>query len=238
MAIELAQLTKDPSWFPPLGLALREPDGLLAFGGDLSIERLQQAYRRGIFPWFNADDPLLWWSPSVRAVFAPHTLRINRTLRKEIRRGGFEFSCNRAFDQVIAACADPRAKQAGTWIQPSIQQAYIALHRNNLAHSIEVWQHDELVGGLYGLQIGELFCGESMFNRKPNTAKLALSMLQQHLSGFSQGWIDCQMPNPFLLSQGATPVSRSEYLLILRALRDSAVAPKHWQARSLELHFD
>lgn len=238
MAIELAQLTNDPSWFPPLGAALREPDGLLAFGGDLSQARLLQAYRRGIFPWFNADDPLLWWSPSVRAVFAPNTLTVNRTLRKEARRGAFQFSCNRAFEQVIAACADPRAKQAGTWIQPSIQQAYIALNRSDIAHSIEVWQHGELVGGLYGLQIGELFCGESMFNRRPNTAKLALCMLQQHLSVFSQGWIDCQMPNPFLLSQGATPVSRAEYLTVLRALRDSRLALHHWQSRSLELRLD
>jgi len=238
MTIRLTQLRTDPQWFPPLESALSEPDGLLAFGGDLSPSRLESAYRHGIFPWFNADDPLLWWSPTVRAVFAPQTLQLNRTLRKEIRRHQLWFSCNLAFSRVIAACADPRAKQAGTWIQPCIQQAYQQLHQQGLAHSIEVWQGQQLVGGLYGLQIGELFCGESMFNTIPNTAKIALCLLQHHLAGFTDGWIDCQMPNPFLLSMGATPLHRDDYVVLLNALKDSPVQACRWQPRRLELDSD
>ncbi len=238
MTIRLAQLHDDPAWFPPVHQALRSPDGLLAFGGDLSPTRLLHAYQRGIFPWFSEDDPLLWWSPSIRAVFTPNTLQANRTLRKELRRQSIRFSCNQAFGQVIQACAAPRPNQNGTWIQPNIQQAYIELHQRGIAHSIEVWQDDALVGGLYGLQIGELFCGESMFNRQPNAAKMALCMLQQHLCHVCEGWIDCQMPNPFLLSQGATPLARNDYMTLLHRLQTGAVPLSHWQARPLELCFD
>lgn len=238
MSVRLAQLHDDPAWFPPVQQALRSPDGLLAFGGDLSPPRLLHAYQQGIFPWFSEDDPLLWWCPSIRAVFAPQTLTVNRTLRKELRRQSIRFSCNQAFEQVIRACAAPRPHQAGTWIQLNIQQAYIELHRQGIAHSIEVWQDEVLIGGLYGLQIGQLFCGESMFNRRPNAAKMALSMLQQHLSHVSQGWIDCQMPNPFLLSQGATPLARHDYLTLLAALRERPIAAGHWHSRALELCLD
>lgn len=238
MTLRLAHLHDDPAWFPPIQHALRSPDGLLAVGGDLTPNRLLQAYRQGIFPWFSEDDPLLWWSPSVRAVFAPNSLVPNRTLRKELRRSGIRFSCNQVFSQVIRECAAPRPTQAGTWIQPNIQLAYIELHRLGVAHSIEVWQDEKLIGGLYGLQIGELFCGESMFNRQPNAAKMALCMLQQHLLQVCDGWIDCQMPNPFLLSQGAQPIPRHDYATLLAALRDQPLAPTHWQARALELPFD
>lgn len=238
MTIRLAQLHDDPAWFPAIDQALESPDGLLAVGGDLSPTRLLRAYNLGIFPWFNEDDPLLWWSPSIRAVFPPNTLHPNRTLRKELRRERFHFSCNLAFDEVIQACAAPRPHQSGTWIQSNIQHAYMALHRLGVAHSIEVWQDTRLIGGLYGLQIGELFCGESMFNRQPNAAKLALCMLQHHLQSACDGWIDCQMPNPFLLSQGATPMRRPDYAQLLGRLRQRPPSETLWHPRPLELCID
>lgn len=234
MTLVLPQLSVRPDWFPPADSALTEPDGLLAFGGDLSPARLQAAYRQGIFPWFSEGDPLLWWSPGTRAVFAPGRLTANRTLRKEIRRQQFRFSCDQAFSAVIRWCADTRAHR-GTWITSDIQQAYIALHQAGLAHSIEVWQQQQLVGGLYGVQVGQLFCGESMFNLKPNAAKAALVVLQQQLAAVGGGWIDCQLPNPFLLSQGAAPLPRADYLALLTRLRDTDLPATLWQARTLEL---
>jgi leucyl/phenylalanyl-tRNA--protein transferase len=235
MTIVLPQLTADPSWFPPPSEALIEPDGLLAFGGDLSVARLQHAYQRGIFPWFSAGDPLLWWSPATRAVFTPNTLTVNRSLRKYQAQQQFHFSCNQSFAEVVQLCAAPRKNQPSTWIVPQIQQAYLALHLAGKAHSIEVWQDQQLVGGLYGIVVGGLFCGESMFNLRPNTAKLALVMLQQHLSHYCAGWIDCQMPNPFLLQQGASPMSRTNYLQLLTQLQTDACPDGHWRAGRLEL---
>ena len=233
MAIVLPELSAEPEYFPPADSALSQPDGLLAFGGDLSVQRLQAAYQQGIFPWFTEGDPLLWWSPTTRAVFAPHCLRANRSLQKAIRRQQLQFSCNLAFAEVIKACADTR-RDSGTWITDDIQQAYLALHQAGQAHSIEVWQHQQLVGGLYGVQVGQLFCGESMFNLEPNTAKAALVVLQQQLSQVSDGWIDCQMPNPFLLSQGAQPLPRAIYLQLLADLRRKPVPAHLWQPRLLE----
>lgn len=237
MPIYLPELTADPTWFPPLHTTLQQPDGLLALGGDLSVARLHQAYRTGVFPWFSDGDPLLWWSPSTRAVFAPGDLELNRSLRKYQKQQQFRYSRNMAFAEVIANCAAlPRRGQAGTWIVDEIQQAYLALHHAGYAHSIEVWRDDVLVGGLYGVVIGGLFCGESMFNLQPNTAKLALCMLQQQLSGYCDGWIDCQMPNPFLLQMGVRPLAKSAYLQLLTQLRDQSVPTDAWQASQLELH--
>lgn len=235
MALVLPQLTADPSWFPPPSAALTDPDGLLAFGGDLSVTRLIHAYQQGIFPWFSAGEPLLWWSPSTRAVFEPDTLQMNRTLRKYQAQQKFHFSCNLAFADVIKHCAAPRKNQPSTWIVPQIQQSYRALHQAGMAHSIEVWQDKQLVGGLYGITVGGLFCGESMFNLTANTAKLALIILQQHLKCYSAGWIDCQMPNPFLLQQGASPLPRKEYLQLLARLKPEICPTSHWQPRALEL---
>jgi len=233
MAIVLPELSADSVQFPPADSALRQPDGLLAFGGDLSVNRLQAAYQQGIFPWFSEGDPLLWWSPATRAVFAPGSLRVNRSLQKAIRRQQLQFSCNLAFAEVIQCCADTR-RDSGTWITDDIQQAYLALHQAGQAHSIEVWEHQRLVGGLYGVQVGQLFCGESMFNLEPNAAKAALVVLQQLLSQVGDGWIDCQMPNPFLLSQGAQPLPRDSYLQLLADLRDKPVPAHFWQGRQLE----
>ena len=235
MAIYLPELAAHDVAFPSLHRALHQPDGLLAMGGDLSVPRLISAYSQAIFPWFSHGDPILWWSPSVRAVFAPGSLTLNRSLRKQLARYQFSFTVNQAFDRVIRQCAAPRAKQPGSWILPEMQQAYIALHQQGYAHSIEVWQQAELVGGLYGVQIGSLFCGESMFNLKPDTAKLALVMLQQHLQQLADGWIDCQLPNPFLLQLGATPMTRDNYVALLQQQAMRILPAQHWHSRQLHL---
>ena len=235
MAIYLPELAAHDVAFPSLHRALHQPDGLLAMGGDLSVPRLISAYSQAIFPWFSHGDPILWWSPSVRAVFAPGSLTLNRSLRKQLARYQFSFTVNQAFDRVIRQCAAPRAKQPGSWILPEMQQAYIALHQQGYAHSIEVWQQAELVGGLYGVQIGSLFCGESMFNLKPDTAKLALVMLQQHLQQLADGWIDCQLPNSFLLQLGATPMPRDNYVALLQQQAVRILPAQHWHSRQLHL---
>ncbi len=233
MTLWLPELRSDSLWFPSADTALKEPDGLLAFGGDLSVARLQQAYQHGIFPWFSRGDPLLWWSPGTRAVFRPDSLHAGRSLRKDWQKHQYQFSCDQAFPAVIAACAAPRARQRGTWISDDIQQAYIALHHAGVAHSLEVWQQDRLVGGLYGVQVGTLFCGESMFNRVPNAAKLALVQLQHYLQSFGLGWIDCQLPNAFLLQCGASPLPRPDYLQLLQQQAAQPIPTGLWQAGAI-----
>ncbi|WP_333796512.1 leucyl/phenylalanyl-tRNA--protein transferase [Rheinheimera sp.] len=234
MPIYLPELREDPHWFPPLSESLSYPDGLLAMGGDLSPQRLLAAYQSAIFPWFGEDEPILWWSPATRAVFAPHQLQLNRSLKKYLKKQQYHFSCNMAFTDVVRLCAAPRANQQGTWIVPQMQKAYLALHLAGVAQSIEVWRGSELVGGLYGLTIGGLFCGESMFNLEANTAKLALVMLQKQLQRYSAGWIDCQMPNPFLLQLGVQPLPRADYLLLLNQLKYQQVPTEFWLAQALE----
>ncbi|SEA42000.1 leucyl/phenylalanyl-tRNA--protein transferase [Alkalimonas amylolytica] len=219
--------------FPALSEALTEPDGLLAMGGDLSPARLLAAYQQGIFPWFCQGDPILWWSPSVRALFEPGQLQFNRTLRKQHRRMAYQFSVNKAFRQVVASCAAPRTKQSDTWIVPQMQQAYYQLHLQGHAHSIEVWQHEQLVGGLYGLTIGQLFCGESMFNRQPGTARLALIALQQQLQRFEGGWIDCQLPNDYLQQLGVQSMMRADFVSLLQKLAAKPMDRACWHAQSL-----
>lgn len=234
MTITLPALDSE-LWFPPVSQALPEPDGLLAFGGDLSVARLQLAYHSGIFPWFSRGDPLLWWSPTTRAVFAPDQLQLNRSLSKQLRRDGLTFSINKAFQQVVRNCAAPRPAQPDTWILPPMQQAYFQLHQAGLAHSIEVWQQDKLIGGLYGVLVGGMFCGESMFYHKANAAKFALILLQQHLTCYAPGWIDCQMPNPFLMQMGATTLTRDAYLSLLQQQQKVLPASGHWQQQVLQL---
>ncbi len=237
MVIYLPELSNSSLEFPPVSQALTEPDGLLAMGGDLSPERLLKAYHSGIFPWFSPGDPLLWWSPSQRAIFMPGALKPNRTLRKVLHHSSFEISVNKAFPEVIKACSAPRPSQQGTWIVPDIQQAYIALHQQGHAHSIEVWSEGELVGGCYGVMVGQLFCGESMFNTQPNTAKVALVALQQHLSTFATGYIDCQMMNPFLQQLGAEPLSRRTYLTLLANHKALFCPAGSWKAQDIKLEF-
>ncbi|MGK6350549.1 leucyl/phenylalanyl-tRNA--protein transferase [Parapedobacter sp. DT-150] len=193
--------------------ALAEPDGLLAIGGDLRAERLMEAYRQGIFPWYSDDTPILWYSPHERFVLFPEELNISKSMGQVLRSGRFKVTHDRAFAQVIAACAvQPRAGQGGTWITPDMQQAYINLHESLHAHSIEAWLNGQLVGGLYGVAVGRVFCGESMFSRASNASKVALASLCQ--SG-TYKLIDCQVYTDHLASMGARIISRAEYMQFL-----------------------
>lgn len=204
--------------FPSVTSALQEPNGLLAVGGDLSPERLVVAYQQGIFPWFSDNDPILWWSPDPRAVFFPDKLHISRSLAKFAKKQPFQFSINQAFEEVISGCIEQRAEQEGTWITDDMYEAYCQLHDEGHAHSIEVWQEHRLVGGLYGIIHGSIFCGESMFHRATNASKLALITLVKHLKPAGLKLIDCQMPNPHLLSLGAQTLPRKEFLDYLNCL--------------------
>lgn len=206
------QLLDDVIFFPDTALA--EPSGLLAFGGDLCIERLRLAYQSGIFPWYD-EAPILWYSPHERCVIYPHEIKISKSMQKILQANIFEITLNTAFEQVINCCAKtPRVGQFGTWITTEMQEAYLKLHQVGLAHSLEVWQNDNLVGGLYGVRINKVFCGESMFSHVSNASKAALIYLCKNMD-FEL--IDCQMPNEHLMSLGARMISRSAYLKYLSA---------------------
>lgn len=206
------RLLNDVLIFPDTALA--EPDGLLAIGGDLRVERLELAYQHGIFPWFSHDDPILWYAPHERCVIFPERVKVSKTMAKLIKDGVFEVTVNRDFKNVIMNCAKvPRQGQDGTWITSEMQTAYIKLHQKGLAHSLEVWHQGQLVGGLYGVQINQVFCGESMFSLVSNASKTALIYLCQNM-GFEL--IDCQLPNPHLMSLGAEMINREAYLKILQ----------------------
>ncbi|MEL7449687.1 MAG: leucyl/phenylalanyl-tRNA--protein transferase [Pseudomonadota bacterium] len=219
-----------PDHFPDARDALDDPNGLLAAGGDLSAARLVYAYRHGIFPWYEEDQPILWWSPDPRAVFTPGDLRISRSLRKTLKKGAFRCTFDRAFADVVDACAAPRDDDVGTWITEAMREAYVELHRQGTAHSVECWLEDELVGGLYGVAVGRLFCGESMFSRVSNASKVALCALSDWLTAWNYALIDCQMPTEHLESLGAREMSRAQFLEQLSALRDHLAAPDAWQA--------
>ena len=224
----------DIPFFPPVEHALAEPNGLLAMGGDLTAARLLEAYRHGIFPWFNPGEPILWWSPDPRMVLIPDELRVTRSLAKRMRNGGFEMRIDSAFRQTMLACAAPRSFDAqgganGTWISPEIVTAYTHLHYLGVAHSIETWQDGELVGGLYGVAIGRMFYGESMFSRVPDASKVALAALCRQLQRWDFGMIDCQMETAHLASMGARPIPRSEFCTKLAALIDLGNVPSPWR---------
>jgi leucyl/phenylalanyl-tRNA--protein transferase len=207
---------RDP--FPPVELALREPNGLLAAGGDLSPERLVDAYTRGIFPWFGEDDPLLWWSPDPRMVLFVGELHQSRSLRRVVKGRRFTVTLDRAFADVMAGCAEPRAYADGTWITGEMVQAYRALAERGVAHSVEAWAEGQLVGGLYGVAIGRMFYGESMFSRESDASKVALVTLTRQLERWGFDMIDCQMSTDHLASLGAREVPRAEFLRRLREL--------------------
>ena len=204
--------------FPPVEQALRQPNGLLAAGADLSPTRLLEAYRHGIFPWFSAEDPILWWSPDPRMVLFPAEFKISRSLRKTLLRGQYQIRCDTAFEQVMRACSQPREGQNGTWIQEEMIAAYVRLHAAGYAHSIETWMEGELVGGLYGVSIGRMFYGESMFSNKTDASKIALAYLSAQLKRWNFGMIDCQMNTPHLASLGAREIARREFLIRLQEL--------------------
>lgn len=216
----LTWLSRENLTFPPLERALREPNGLLAAGGDLSPERLVQAYRHGCFPWFQDGQPILWWSPDPRTVLPPQEVHVSRSLAKLIRQQRFRVTFDQDFAAVIAACAGPRSYTDGTWITTPMQAAYLELHRRGVAHSVEVWLGDELVGGLYGLAMGKLFFGESMFSRTDNASKVGFVTLTRHLNDWGFVLIDCQMPTQHLHSFGARSITREKFSRYLQLYLD------------------
>jgi leucyl/phenylalanyl-tRNA--protein transferase len=204
-----------PGRFPPVSEALLEPQGLLAAGGDLSPERLVEAYRRGIFPWYSAGEPVLWWSPDPREVLFPAEFHVSRSLQRTLRRGVFKVTEDQDFSAVVAACAAARGATTGTWITPEMQAAYLRLHALGHAHSVEVWCGEELAGGLYGVRSGRVFCGESMFSRRDDASKVALAWVARTAAGRGIELIDCQMPSRHLRSLGSRAMPRGQFLEFL-----------------------
>jgi leucyl/phenylalanyl-tRNA--protein transferase len=215
--------------FPPVERALKEPSGLLAAGGDLSPERLLAAYRRGIFPWYSAGQPILWWSPDPRAVLYPHSLKVSRSLRKTLRNKGYETRLDTAFDRVIRACGSHILRPDGTWLSPEMIAAYRRLHDLGYAHSVETWLGDRLVGGLYGVALGQMFFGESMFSIERDASKVALKRLCDECQVRGLELIDCQMETPHLISLGATLMPRAAFSRQVAVLTAAGAAPGVWR---------
>ncbi|OGQ93567.1 MAG: leucyl/phenylalanyl-tRNA--protein transferase [Desulfobacula sp. RIFOXYA12_FULL_46_16] len=201
--------------FPPAWLA--RSDGLLCIGGDLSAQRILLAYEKGIFPWFSENEPILWWSPDPRLVLFPENIKVSRSLKKSIKKNTFHLTMDHSFEETILSCAKPRRKEyAGTWLVEEMIEAYIQLHKLGYAHSIETWKDDRLVGGLYGICLGGIFFGESMFSFEDDASKTALTALARHLEQHRFDLIDCQVTTNHLLSMGATEISRNTYLDIIQ----------------------
>lgn len=202
--------------FPPARQAMRDPNGLLAIGGDLSPLRLRNAYEHGIFPWYNPDEPILWWCPDPRAVLAPGQFHASRSLRKRLRRADYAVTLDRAFAGVLDACSAPRARGRGTWLGTEMKQAYQELHRRGDAHSIEVWRHGTLIGGVYGVSLGRAFFGESMFSHAEDGSKIAMYWLCRQLAAWSFPLLDCQIASSHLATLGAVDIPRERFLELLR----------------------
>ena len=215
---------------PPASEALRDPEGLLALGGDLAPQTLLRAYAAGIFPWFGPQDPLLWWSPDPRLVLHPAQVHVSRSLGKRLRAGSYRVSFDRAFDAVIEACAGPRAAGTGTWLTPAMRTAYRALATDGYAHSVETWAGDALVGGLYGLALGRVFFGESMFSHAPDASKVALVHLCRRLHARGFVLVDCQVGSAHLRSLGAVDMPRGEFLTCLAGHAQGAAPSGPWHA--------
>jgi leucyl/phenylalanyl-tRNA--protein transferase len=218
--------------FPPVQSALKDPNGLLAAGGDLSSERLLEAYRHGIFPWFSEGDPILWWSPDPRMILFPAELKISRSLGKTLRNRSYETRFDSAFDAVMAGCAAPRKSEPGTWIGDAMKAAYRKLHRLGYAHSVETWIDGDLAGGLYGVAIGRVFFGESMFSHARDASKIALAALVGHLKSAGFGLIDCQMRTRHLESLGAREIPRRRFSRLLEELVHYPHSPGSWAGAS------
>jgi len=214
----MTERLQNATFFPPVETALADPNGLLAMGGDLSLARLLDAYRHGIFPWFNAGEPILWWCPDPRMVLAPDEVRITRSLAKRLRHGDFELRVDTAFVDVMRGCAAPRGDDGGTWISPVMVAAYSRLFEAGYAHSVETWRDGQLVGGLYGVAIGRMFYGESMFSRETDASKVALVRLAQQLQRWEFGLIDCQMETPHLARMGGRTMPRAAFTARLTEL--------------------
>lgn len=219
--------------FPPLDSALEDPNGLIAAGGDLSAARLVEAYRRGIFPWFDEGQPILWWSPNPRTVLFPERIHISRSMRKLLKKQTFEVTADQAFTEVIDYCAQLREDTSGTWITPEMMDAYCELHRQGVAHSIEVWQQGELVGGLYGIGLGRLFFGESMFSLASNASKIAFIHLAKQCQSWQFGLIDCQMASDHLFSLGAEDIERKVFSQYLTDFITQPAPSTPWQLNTL-----
>jgi leucyl/phenylalanyl-tRNA---protein transferase len=215
--------------FPPLEHALGDPNGLLAAGGTMEASRLLDAYRRGIFPWSSEGQPLLWWSPDPRMVLFTAEFKPSRSLRRRLRDNCFEVRIDTSCDRVIAACAGPREGQSGTWITHEIRKAYGELHRRGYVHSVESWAEGELVGGLYGVTLGRVFFGESMFAHRADASKVALAHLVERLRSLDVPLIDCQQETEHLASLGARPIPRTRFAALLSELIHSTAPPAGWQ---------
>ena len=214
--------------FPPIGRALRNPNGLLAAGADLSVERLLAAYRRGIFPWYSNGQPPLWWSPDPRMVLCCNELKVSRSLAKSIRNKGYEVRIDTAFSEVLRGCAAPRKHERATWLGADMKVAYSRLHHEGYAHSFETWRAGELVGGLYGVALGRMFFGESMFSRATDASKVALVRLVEELKARGFPLVDCQMHTPLLESLGGREIPRREFLRALASLVNYPEPPMKW----------
>jgi leucyl/phenylalanyl-tRNA--protein transferase len=215
----------DREWFPPLDQVLDEPEGLLAAGGDLSVPRLLAAYRRGIFPWYSAGQPVLWWSPNPREVLIPGEFHCTRSLAKTLRNRGFGVTFDSDFAAVVDACAARREHSPGTWITPEMRAAYCALHEQGHAHSVEVRREGALVGGLYGVLLGRVFFGESMFSRERDASKVALARLSERAVVAGVQLIDCQLPTPHLRSLGSKPMPRHEFSALVSQITAGSDMP-------------
>ncbi|MFT4045624.1 MAG: leucyl/phenylalanyl-tRNA--protein transferase [Solimonas sp.] len=215
--------------FPPVHLAMRDPNGLLAIGGDLSTTRLLSAYRQGIFPWYNPDEPILWWCPDPRTVLLPSAMHVSHSLKKAIRRADYAVTLDRAFDAVLAACAAERQRSRGTWLGDDMRYAYHELQHKGHAHSVEVWRDHQLIGGLYGVALGRVFFGESMFSRATDASKLALYWLCRQLQRWRFEMIDCQISSGHLLSLGAQEMPRAQFLPRLAVAVQAPSQPQRWQ---------
>ncbi|UXI00334.1 leucyl/phenylalanyl-tRNA--protein transferase [Photobacterium sp. TY1-4] len=232
MAIYLPELDPATTHFPVIETALDEPNGLLAFGGDLRPERLVAAYRQGIFPWYSEGEPILWWSPAPRAVFVPAQFQPSKSLRKFLRKSGYRITLNHACPEVIRLCGDSRGPDQ-TWITRDMMQAYQQLHHLGYCHSVEVWQADQLIGGLYGVQVGTVFCGESMFSLADNASKIALWLFCEHFTAHGGTLVDCQMMNDHLASLGAEELERSPFMQHLHTQRDAILKEGCYQPQVL-----
>jgi len=220
-----------PAQFPSPDSALTSPQGLLAYGGDLLPERLISAYQKGIFPWFSEEDPILWWSPDPRAVLPVESFHLSRSMQRFLRQCPYQVTLNHAFRAVVEGCASTHVE--GTWITEDVITAWCALADIDQAHSLEVWNGDELVGGLYGMSLGGMFCGESMFSRQPNASKLALYQLCQHFSAYGGEMIDCQILNSHTQSLGAREIPRQQFLTQLADLQKRIIPPECWVKKRL-----
>ena len=221
--------------FPDINQALKEPDGLLAAGANLSVPRLLNAYSNGIFPWYSEGEPILWWSPNPRTIFDTQHYNPPKSLCRFVRKSDWQITLNNAFEEVIEACAEPREDSQGTWITDEIIDAYITMHKEGHAHSIEVWQNEKLIGGIYGVSIGKLFCGESMFSKESQASKIALSCLIGYIKQYDFPILDAQIKNPHLTSLGATQINRSDFISTVHQQIKIMPPAEIWQAKNLSM---